>query len=665
MGQETFILHSNYTPSGDQTEAIAKLIAGINNGASHQTLKGVTGSGKTFTMANVIHRLKRPTLILAHNKTLAAQLYSEMKAFFPENAVEYFVSYYDYYQPEVYIPGNSRFIGKNSAVNEQLERLRLSTTKSLIERQDVIVVASVSSVYGLGSPEAYRALQIPLARDTEIEKELLLERLNQLRYTQQKEGKNKKKLKRAMYQVDGNAIDVFPADAEQTGIRIVIVANVIKALYSIDPISGQVISELDQYLVSPKTLYSTPQDKLILASEKILEELDLRVAELNDENRFVEAARLYERTMDDVEMMQQVGYCSGIENYSSYLNDRDPKLPPTTLLDYLPKDSLLFIDESHVMIPQISAMHASDQSRKNNLIEYGFRLPSSRNNRPLSFEEFEKLKPQTIFVSATPGSYELKRSKGETINQIIRPTGLLDPEIEVRPSKNRMDDLLAEIHKRIEQDERVLVMTITKKSAEALTDFMSQKGIRVRYLHSDIKTSKRTEIIDALRAGEYDVLIGINLLREGLDIPEASLVAILDADRAGFLRSVQALIQIIGRVARNTNGKAILYADKITDAMRKAIDESERRRVQQIAYNKVNDITPTSSKRKQTSDLEEMSKPVVHDAMFCKNLPMLCRLIGEREKALMKFTAKDEFESIARVRTELDKLYSQFIFMKG
>ena len=665
MGQESFILHSNYTPSGDQPEAIAKLIAGINNGASHQTLKGVTGSGKTFTMANVIHRLKRPTLILAHNKTLAAQLYSEMKVFFPENAVEYFVSYYDYYQPEVYIPGNSRFIGKNSAVNEQLERLRLSTTKSLIERQDVIVVASVSSVYGLGSPEAYRALQIPLARDTEIEKELLLERLNQLRYTQQKEGKNKKKLKRAMYQVDGNAIDVFPADAEQTGIRIVIVANVIKALYSIDPISGQVISELEHYLVSPKTLYSTPQDKLILASEKILEELDLRVAELNDENRFVEAARIYERTMDDVEMMQQEGYSSGIENYSSYLSDRDPKLPPTTLLDYLPKDSLLFIDESHVMIPQISAMHSSDQSRKNNLIEYGFRLPSSRNNRPLSFEEFEKLKPQTIFVSATPGSYELKRSKGETINQIIRPTGLLDPEIEVRPSKNRMDDLLAEITKRVAEDERILVLTTTKKSAEALTDFMSHKGIRVRYLHSDIKTSKRTEIIDALRAGEFDVLIGINLLREGLDIPEASLVAILDADQAGFLRSVQALIQIIGRVARNTNGKAILYADKITIAMRQAIDESEQRRAQQIAYNKLHDITPTSSKRKQTSDSEEMTKPVVHDALFCKNLPMLCRLIGEREKALLKFTDKEELENIARVRVELDKLYSQFIFMQG
>ncbi len=665
MGQESFILHSNYTPSGDQPEAIAKLIAGINNGASHQTLKGVTGSGKTFTMANVIHRLKRPTLILAHNKTLAAQLYSEMKVFFPENAVEYFVSYYDYYQPEVYIPGNSRFIGKNSAVNEQLERLRLSTTKSLIERQDVIVVASVSSVYGLGSPEAYRALQIPLARDTEIEKELLLERLNQLRYTQQKEGKNKKKLKRAMYQVDGNAIDVFPADAEQTGIRIVIVANVIKALYSIDPISGQVISELEHYLVSPKTLYSTPQDKLILASEKILEELDLRVAELNDENRFVEAARIYERTMDDVEMMQQEGYSSGIENYSSYLSDRDPKLPPTTLLDYLPKDSLLFIDESHVMIPQISAMHSSDQSRKNNLIEYGFRLPSSRNNRPLSFEEFEKLKPQTIFVSATPGSYELKRSKGETINQIIRPTGLLDPEIEVRPSKNRMDDLLAEITKRVAEDERILVLTTTKKSAEALTDFMSHKGIRVRYLHSDIKTSKRTEIIDALRAGEFDVLIGINLLREGLDIPEASLVAILDADQAGFLRSVQALIQIIGRVARNTNGKAILYADKITIAMRQAIDESEQRRAQQIAYNKLHDITPTSSKRKQTSDSEEMTKPVVHDALFCKNLPMLCRLIGEREKALLKFTDKEELENIAKVRVELDKLYSQFIFMQG
>lgn len=665
MGQDSFILHSNYTPSGDQPEAIAKLIAGINNGATHQTLKGVTGSGKTFTMANVIHRLKRPTLILAHNKTLAAQLYTEMKTFFPENAVEYFVSYYDYYQPEVYIPGNSRFIGKNSAVNEQLERLRLSTTKSLIERQDVIVVASVSSVYGLGSPEAYRALQISLAIDTEIEKELLVERLNQLHYTQQKKGKKKKKLKRAMYQVEGNIFDIFPADAEQYGIRIEIVANTIKALYSIDPISGQVLSELDHYLVSPKTLYSTPQDKLILATDKIIEELELRVSELNDENRFVEAARLYERTTNDVEMMQKKGYSSGIENYSSYLSDRDPELPPTTLLDYLPKDSLLFIDESHVMIPQISAMHSSDQSRKNNLIEYGFRLPSSRNNRPLSFKEFEKIKPQTIFVSATPGNYELKRSHGETIDQIIRPTGLLDPEIEVRPSKNRMDDLLAEIHKRVAQDERTLVLTTTKKSAEALTTFMSKKGIRVRYLHSDIKTSKRTEIIDALRAGEFDVLIGINLLREGLDIPEASLVAILDADQAGFLRSVQALIQIIGRVARNTNGQAILYADKITDAMRQAIDESEERRVQQIAYNKVHDITPTSSKRKQNSDSEEISKPVVHDALFCKNLPMLCRLISEREKALLKFTDKNDLENIAKVRAELDKLYGQFIYTQG
>lgn len=667
MTKNTFILHSNYAPSGDQPEAIAKLIAGINNGASHQTLKGVTGSGKTFTMANVIHRLKRPTLILAHNKTLAAQLYSEMKTFFPENAVEYFVSYYDYYQPEVYISGNNRYIDKDSAVNEQLERLRLSTTKSLIERRDVIVVASVSSVYGLGSPEAYRALQIPLIRDAKIDKEVLIERLNQLQYTQlnNEKSRNKKKLKRAMFQVDGNTINIFPADAEQYAIRIEIIGKVVKTLYYIDPIAGTVISDLDDYLVSPKTLYSTPHDKLLHASEKILNDLDLRVEGLNNENRFTEAARLYERTINDVEMIQQVGYCSGIENYASYLNNRAPELPPTTLLDYLPKDSLLFIDESHVMVPQISAMHASDQSRKNNLIEYGFRLPSSKNNRPLSFQEFEKLKPQTIFVSATPGSYELERSEDRVINQIIRPTGLLDPEVEVRPSNNQMDDLLTEIHQRVARDERILVMTLTKKSAEALNDFMSQKGIKARYLHSDIKTSKRVEIIDALRAGDYDVLIGINLLREGLDIPEASLVAILDADRAGFLRSVQALIQIIGRAARNSNGKAILYADKITKAMRQAIDESENRRELQMAYNKANIITPTSSKRKQTSDSKYTSEPVVHDALFCENLPMLCRLIGEREKALLDITNENELENIESARAELDKLYRQFIFMQG
>lgn len=665
MTLNKFILHSNYTPSGDQPEAIANIIAGINTGATHQTLKGVTGSGKTFTMANVIHRLKRPTLILAHNKTLAAQLYSEMKAFFPENAVEYFVSYYDYYQPEVYIPGNNRFIGKDSAVNEQLERLRLSTTKSLIERRDVIVVASVSSVYGLGSPDEYRALQIPLNSGDEIQIASLIIRLNQLQYSQLNngEGKNKKKLKRAMYAINNNTIDIFPADAEQDAIRIEILGEVINAIYYIDPVNGRVISELDHYLVSPKTLYSTPHDKLLLACDKILQELNLRVTELNNENRVIEAARLYERTINDIEMIQQVGYCSGIENYSTYLNDRSPELPPTTLLDYFPKDSLLFIDESHVMIPQISAMYASDQSRKNNLIEYGFRLPSSKNNRPLSFQEFEKLKPQTIFVSATPSSYELKRSQQRVISQIIRPTGLLDPEVEVRPSTNQMDDLIIEIHQRIAINERVLVMTLTKKSAEALNDFICQQGIKVRYLHSDIKTSKRVEIIDALRAGKFDVLIGINLLREGLDIPEASLVAILDADKAGFLRSVQALIQIIGRAARNSNGKAILYADKITTAMRQAIDESEQRREQQSIYNRANAIIPTSSKRKQTTD--STSKPVVHDALFCENLATLCRLIGEREKYLLEITNKNELQHIAKVRAELDKLYRQFIFIQG
>lgn len=658
MSKDTFILHSRYAPSGDQPEAIARLITGINAGDSHQTLKGITGSGKTFTMANIIHRLQRPTLILAHNKTLAAQLYSEMKSFFPDNAVEYFVSYYDYYQPEIYLPGSDRFIKKDSAVNAHLERLRLSTTKSLIERKDVIVVASVSSIYGLGDPDAYRALQIPLSLGQQIDSAQLIKKLVQVLYQ-----RVEKKLARATFRVRGDVLDIYPADSESHAIRIELFDDVIEKLYWIDAATGHKIEDVQHYLVSPKTLYSTPINKIKQACQKIEQELELQVTELNNNNRVTEAARLYERTMFDIEMMQQQGFCSGIENYSCYLNERDATLPPTTLLDYLPSNGLLFIDESHVMIPQISAMYRSDQSRKDTLIDYGFRLPSARNNRPLSFSEFEAMKPQTIFVSATPGEYENSHSES-VVEQIIRPTGLLDPEIEIRSHDDYMENLLAEIKARVSLGERVLVTTLTKKSAESLHEFMGTKKIRARYLHSDIKTAERAAIINGLRAGDFDVLIGINLLREGLDIPEASLMAILDADHAGFLRSVSALIQIIGRVARNVNGKAILYADKMTDAMQNAIVESTSRRKRQIAYNLANGITPSSSTRKLITAEDEARHIVYqHTAVECNELSVLCRLITEKEHELLAAIDKGKEQEVTAIRIILDQLYKQYIYM--
>lgn len=658
MSKNKFILHSAYPPSGDQPEAIAHLISGIEAGKSHQTLQGVTGSGKTFTMANIIHRLKRPTLILAHNKTLASQLYSEMCHFFPENAVEYFVSYYDYFQPEVYIPGSDRFIRKDSAINEQLERLRLSATKSLIERRDVIVVASVSSVYGLGDPQAYRDLQISLAVGEALDKADLTERLARLQYTL-----TEPKLERAGFRIRGDEIDVFPADSAQDAIRITLNNGVIQHLDWVDPIAGTLLKSCTEYKISPKTLYASSPQKVRKASELIRIEMEQRVRELNEANRLTEAARLYERCMHDIEMMQQYGYCSGIENYACYLNERDPELPPTTLMDYLPKDGLVFIDESHVMVPQISAMSKSDRSRKDTLIDYGFRLPSALNNRPLTFSEFEKAKPQTIFVSATPGKYEVQRSGGVVVEQIIRPTGLLDPEVEVRPSANNMEDLLKEIRQRTSNNERVLVTTLTKVSAESLNDHMAEQGIRVRYLHSDIKTSERVDIINGLRAGEFDVLIGINLLREGLDIPEASLVAILDADHAGFLRSVEALIQIIGRAARNANGKAILYADRITPAMKQAIDESLQRRQRQQVYNQANAIVPATSRRKVASAMEEAQQQACHNVAFCDSLASLCQQITAREKGLLEAVSTQNEAQIRQIRAELDSLYRQFIFM--
>ncbi|MGD6737862.1 excinuclease ABC subunit UvrB [Photobacterium leiognathi subsp. mandapamensis] len=656
MSQNTFILHSAYPPSGDQPEALARLIGNIQSGVTHQTLQGVTGSGKTFTMANMIHRLQRPTLILAHNKTLAAQLYSEMKRFFPENAVEYFVSYYDYYQPEVYIPGSDRFIRKDSAINEQLERLRLSTTKSLIERKDVIVVASVSAIYGLGDPEQYRAVQIPLSVGMTLDREDFIQRLAALQYS-----RCERTIERATFRVHGEIFDIYPADSESKAVRVVMFDDTIEKLQWIDPLTGKALGDIEHYFVSPKTLYAASREKLQKASIEIEKDLEARVAELNDQNRIVEAARLYERTMHDIEMMQQLGYCSGLENYSCYLNDRDPALPPTTLLDYLPKDGLLFIDESHVMIPQISAMYRSDESRKETLIDYGFRLPSAKNNRPLMFSEFEKLKPQTVFVSATPGEYELKKSQQHVTEQIIRPTGLLDPIVEVRPLVSQTEDLLKEIAERTQKDERVLVTTLTKKSAEALYDVMTELGIKVSYIHSDVKTEQRVEIIDDLRAGKYDVLIGINLLREGLDIPEASLVAVLNADHAGFLRSTQALIQIIGRAARNANGKAILYADKITPAMQQAMSESQQRRERQEAYNQAHQITPASSQR-QKANIENQ-EPAQHTTAFCANLSELCQQITATEKLLLVACDANDETQISEIRTRLNDLYRQFIFM--
>lgn len=658
MSSGKFILHSNYTPAGDQPEAVARLISGIEEGATHQMLKGITGSGKTFTMANVIHRLKRPTLILAPNKTLTAQLYSEMKNFFPENAVEYFVSYYDYFQPEVYMPGSDRFIQKDSAINEHLERLRLSTTKSLIERRDVIVVASVSSIYGLGDPDSYRALQVRLARGVEIEQGELVRKLALLQYD-----RVDRVLRRGSFRVRGDIIDIFPADSEHRAIRVVLLDDYIELVQWLDPVTGKLLEEVDSYLVSPKTLFVTPRNKIESAAVEILAEMESRVEEFNRENRLVEANRLYERVTNDVEMMRELGYCSGIENYSCYMNERDSSLHPTTLLDYLPKDGLLFIDESHVMVPQISAMYRGDQSRKETLIDYGFRLPSSKNNRPLSFEEFEGIKPQAIFVSATPGPYELKASAGRVVEQVIRPTGLLDPEVEVRPLEGRMDDLLREISVRVQNNERVLVTALTKVEAEDLSTFMADQGVRVRYMHSDTKADARVEIINGLRAGDFDVLIGVSLLREGLDIPEASLVAILDADRAGFLRSAHALIQMIGRVARNQNGTAILYANTVTPAMQEAIDETKSRRERQIEFNKLKGISPVSSVRKMADEATLVVEPVVHSSKFCENLSTLCELITNKEQELLEYTDRHDDESVENIRVQLDALYRQFIYM--
>ena len=584
---QRFELASPFLPAGDQPQAITALVAGIANGEACQTLLGVTGSGKTFTIANVIQQVQRPALVLAPNKTLAAQLYSEFRDFFPHNAVEYFVSYYDYYQPEAYVPSTDTYIEKDASINEQIEQMRLSATKALLEREDVIIVATVSAIYGLGDVDAYHSMILHLRQGAAMDQRAILQRLAEMQYT-----RNDLELHRGTFRVRGDVIDIFPAESEKLAVRVELFGDDIENLSEFDPLTGEVTGRLVRTTIYPSSHYVTPRDTILNAIDAIKLELRERLEQLRSVEKLVEAQRLEQRTLYDLEMMREVGYCAGIENYSRYLSGRKPGEPPPTLIDYLPENALLVIDESHVTVPQLGGMYRGDRSRKETLVEYGFRLPSALDNRPLRFDEFERLMPQTMFVSATPGPYERERSHNVFVDQVVRPTGLIDPEVEVRPVTSQVDDLLSEIRVRVSAGERVLVTTLTKRMAEDLTEYLHEHDVRVRYLHSDIETIERAEIIRDLRSGVFDVLVGINLLREGLDIPEVSLVAILDADKEGFLRSTRSLIQTMGRAARHIHGKAILYADRMTNSMREAIGETERRRQKQIAYNKAHGITP-------------------------------------------------------------------------
>ncbi len=669
-----FILHSDFKPSGDQPAAIAKLVENLNDGLAHQTLLGVTGSGKTFTIANVIAQLNRPAMIFAPNKTLAAQLYAEMKAFFPENAVEFFVSYYDYYQPEAYVPASDTFIEKDASINDQIEQMRLSATKSFLERRDTIVVTSVSAIYGLGDPDSYLKMMLHLQTGALIDQRQILSHLAALQYT-----RNDQAFQRGTFRVHGDVIDIFPAESDDVALRVELFDEEIERLSLFDPLTNRSLGVVPRYTVYPKTHYVTPRERILEAIELIKQELVQRREYFIKEHKLVEEQRITQRTQFDIEMMNELGYCSGIENYSRYLSGRKEGEPPPTLFDYIPSDGLLIIDESHVTVPQIGGMYRGDRSRKETLVEYGFRLPSALDNRPLRFEEFERLAPQTIYVSATPGPYELEKSGDEIIDQVVRPTGLLDPEIEVRPVSTQVDDLLSEIRLRVDKNERVLVTTLTKKMAEDLTDYLAEHGVLVRYLHSDIDTVERVEIIRDLRAGKFDVLVGINLLREGLDMPEVSLVAILDADKEGFLRSERSLIQTIGRAARNLHGKAILYADHITPSMQRAIDETERRRQKQQAYNEVHGIVPKALNKKigEILDIGQSPNPKGKKQRIAKaaeptatylpvdNAKELQKEIKRLEQQMYKFAQDLEFEKAAQTRDQLHALRERFMQLQG